>query len=116
VIKFLDDSTIGASAKGDSITYGLAETLEKLEKGDAFAGLELLLWGVIAAYREQTQLMRDQVEHVRGNAPNFETIFDLVAEKLPGMVDSLAATGGGDPSQAQIFPKASGDAADDGSF
>jgi hypothetical protein len=108
VIKLLDDSTIGASSKGDSVTYGLAETLEKLEKGEALGGVELLLWGVIAAYREQTQLMREQVENVHARAPDFETIFAQVAEKLPGLVNALSA-GAGVPSQSQVFPQPSGD-------
>jgi hypothetical protein len=109
VIKFLDDSTIGASSKGDSTTYGLADTLEKLEKGDAFAGLEILLWGVITAYREQTQLMREQVENVQARAPDFETLFAQVAEKLPALVNSLSA-GADAPSHSQLFPKRNGDA------
>jgi hypothetical protein len=112
MIKLLDESTIAFSAHGDSTTYGIADTLEKLERGDAFAGLELLLWGVIAAQREQTNLIVQSTERAKSVTPDIESIIAGVSKSLPGVLASLGVETSAGTSTTQVFPKNGGDAAE----
>ena len=106
MIHFIDDSAIAYKASGEVRTVQLHESLDALEAGAPNARLELLIWGLIAATRAQTQAMTDQVEQARAAAPDIDTLVSKVVTELPKLVEQLGGAGGATVAGVrQLFPQ-----------
>ncbi len=102
MIKLLDNGTIAFSNGGKTKIISEHDSIELLEAGDPMARLELIAWGMLAAYREHAKKIEAKMAEAVSHTPNVEDVLSLVTTRLPEILKSL---GGENPAtHVQVRP------------
>ena len=104
MIQFCGENAITFEVGGVATTIQLQQSLHRYEANPEAGALELLLWGVIAAYREQTKQIQKSIDDARAAAPDVKNLVDDVIAKLPAIVNELGGGSGPVTGTSRIFP------------
>lgn len=113
MIKLLDDDSIAFSSGGETQIISHRDSIEALAAGDPTARLELIAWGMLAAYREQTSKLDAKMAEVADRAPRVEDVLSLVTQKLPEILKGLSVQN--PPTNVRVTPRNGGATPDGGS-